>query len=58
MSQAHASKGKANQPEDEPVVEPVVTNTDAVDELLDEIDGVLEENAKGFVAAFVQKGGE
>lgn len=28
------------------------------DDLLDEIDGVLEENAEAFVAAYVQKGGE
>ena len=32
--------------------------TDAVEEILDEIDGVLEENAEEFVAAYVQKGGE
>lgn len=29
-----------------------------MDALLDEIDGVLEENAEEFVAAYVQKGGE
>jgi ubiquitin-like protein Pup len=28
------------------------------DDLLDEIDEVLEENAEEFVAAFVQKGGQ
>jgi len=28
------------------------------DELLDEIDAVLEENAEAFVNAYVQKGGE
>ena len=32
--------------------------TDDVDSLLDEIDGVLEENAEEFVRAYVQKGGE
>ena len=32
--------------------------TDDVDSLLDEIDGVLEENAEDFVKAYVQKGGE
>ena len=32
--------------------------TDDVDALLDEIDGVLEENAEEFVRAYVQKGGE
>ncbi|MCW2679740.1 MAG: ubiquitin-like protein Pup [Frankiales bacterium] len=32
--------------------------TDDVDDLLDEIDGVLEENAEDFVKAYVQKGGQ
>jgi len=31
---------------------------DGVDELLDEIDGVLEENAEEFVRGYVQKGGQ
>jgi ubiquitin-like protein Pup len=29
-----------------------------VDELLDEIDGVLEANAEDFIRGYVQKGGE
>ena len=29
-----------------------------VDSILDEIDGVLEENAEEFVKSFVQKGGQ
>lgn len=29
-----------------------------IDELLDEIDSVLEENAEEFVATYLQKGGE
>lgn len=29
-----------------------------IDDLLDEIDGVLEENAEDFVKSFVQKGGQ
>lgn len=28
------------------------------DELLDEIDGLLEENAEDFVKAYIQKGGQ
>ncbi|KGH48590.1 MULTISPECIES: ubiquitin-like protein Pup [Modestobacter] len=32
--------------------------TDDVDSILDEIDGVLEENAEEFVKSYVQKGGE
>ena len=33
-------------------------STVGVDDLLDEIDGVLESNAEEFVRAFVQKGGQ
>ena len=32
--------------------------TDDVDDMLDEIDGVLEENSEEFVRSFVQKGGQ
>ncbi|MEZ2371372.1 ubiquitin-like protein Pup [Arthrobacter sp. RCC_34] len=32
--------------------------TQGVDDLLDEIDGVLEQNAEEFVRGFVQKGGQ
>ncbi|MGF1666906.1 MAG: ubiquitin-like protein Pup [Acidimicrobiia bacterium] len=32
--------------------------TDDIDDLLDEIDSVLEENAEEFVRNYVQKGGE
>jgi ubiquitin-like protein Pup len=32
--------------------------TEDVDSLLDEIDGVLEENAEEFVRSYVQKGGQ
>lgn len=36
-----------------------VTDTTAgVDDLLDEIDGVLESNAEEFVRGFIQKGGQ
>lgn len=33
-------------------------NTEDLDNLLDEIDEVLEENAEEFVRSYVQKGGE
>ena len=42
-------------------VEQRVSATDLereLDELLDEVDAVLEENAEEFVKAYVQKGGE
>ena len=32
--------------------------TEGVDDLLDEIDGVLENNAEEFVRGFIQKGGQ
>lgn len=31
---------------------------DGIDDILDEIDGVLESNAEEFVRSFVQKGGQ
>ncbi|MCC9145430.1 MULTISPECIES: ubiquitin-like protein Pup [unclassified Arthrobacter] len=34
------------------------TETEGVDDLLDEIDGVLESNAEEFVRGFIQKGGQ
>ncbi len=43
------------------VEEPVVQGeelTERIDDLLDEIDSVLEENAEEFVKNYVQKGGE
>lgn len=43
----------------EPKVDPEAqAKVAAMDELLDEIDAVLEENAQEFVAGYVQKGGE
>lgn len=33
-------------------------STEGLDDLLDEIDGVLESNAEEFVRGFVQKGGQ
>ena len=32
--------------------------SDEIDDMLDEIDGVLESNADDFVKSYVQKGGE
>lgn len=33
-------------------------NTQGTDDLLDEIDGLLEDNAEEFVNSYVQKGGQ
>ena len=41
-----------------PVSERAARLRDDLDNLLDEIDGVLEENAEEFVKNYVQKGGE
>ena len=35
-----------------------IESTEKIDDLLDEIDSVLEENAEEFVKNYVQKGGE
>ena len=41
--------------EAKPVDQSLVTETD---DILDEIDGILEENAEEYVRGFVQKGGQ
>lgn len=57
-----SSRTEEEQVEDLPV--PPATSaapqaaTSGVDDLLDEIDGVLESNAEEFVRGFVQKGGQ
>jgi len=44
---------------EEPTPPPAaVASTDALDALLDEIDGSLQINAEQFVRSFVQKGGQ
>lgn len=52
---------RAKQESDEEVVDTQpaeVVDTSDIDDLLDEIDEVLEENAEEFVKNYVQKGGE
>ena len=52
---------KAKQTEEEEVRAEETTeavDTSEVDDLLDEIDEVLEENAEEFVKNYVQKGGQ
>jgi prokaryotic ubiquitin-like protein Pup len=58
-------KKKAAPARTEEVVEDAPASTKSgeqikadLDDLLDEIDGVLEENAEEFVKSYVQKGGE
>ncbi len=64
--QSQSGKGRRDQETDEvaaPEVNPEVAErheqlTEDVDDLLDEIDSVLEENAEEFVRGYVQKGGQ
>ncbi len=58
-------KKKAAPPKQEEAVEEAPAKSESgekikaeLDDLLDEIDSVLEENAEEFVRGFVQKGGE
>ncbi len=57
--QDRARRGEREE-EAEEAVEAVESDvdTEAIDDLLDEIDSVLEENSEEFVKNYVQKGGE
>lgn len=57
--QVRKNKGKQSEEQDAAAetTAPEVDTSD-VDDLLDEIDGVLEENAEEFVKNYVQKGGQ
>ncbi|MGL3807197.1 ubiquitin-like protein Pup [Paeniglutamicibacter sp. R2-26] len=61
MTQEHFSARRTEetaQQEQEAVAAASTTQDAGVDDLLDEIDGVLEQNAEEFVRGFVQKGGQ
>lgn len=61
MTQEHFSARRTEetaQQEQEAVAASSTTQDAGVDDLLDEIDGVLEQNAEEFVRGFVQKGGQ
>lgn len=65
MAQEQVNKQKSKQTTQEDIEElqtPSQEHAEAVSDettdLLDEIDGVLEENAQEFVSSFVQKGGQ
>ena len=58
QKQRQTSRSDDSQVED---IEPTAAGEDLkaeLDDLLDEIDGVLETNAEEFVKNYVQKGGE
>jgi ubiquitin-like protein Pup len=65
MAERELKKKQAPAKQDEEVVEDVPTTSEKgdalkgeLDDLLDEIDEVLEQNAEEFVKGYVQKGGE
>jgi prokaryotic ubiquitin-like protein Pup len=61
MSDGGQVRKQRPKSEETEVEEPTTTegaDTSEVDDLLDEIDEVLEENAEEFVKNYVQKGGE
>ncbi|MDN6428538.1 MAG: ubiquitin-like protein Pup [Propionibacterium sp.] len=55
-TQVFAGAGGGEEPEDEGGQ--VQAQTSSIDDLLDQIDSVLENNAESFVQGFVQKGGQ
>lgn len=62
MSQEQVNKNESTPEEQEEVVEAKdLTNEELsqnVEDILDDIDDILEENAQEFVDQFIQKGGE
>ncbi|MBO0879876.1 MAG: ubiquitin-like protein Pup [Mycobacterium sp.] len=64
MAQEQIQRGGGGGDGDEPTAstpggqERLKEKKEEVDDLLDEIDDVLEENAEDFVRAYVQKGGQ
>ncbi|WP_311347700.1 ubiquitin-like protein Pup [Corynebacterium durum] len=55
---SHASGGGDDHNHDDTTAGQVSINTHGTDDLLDEIDGLLENNAEEFVRSYVQKGGQ
>lgn len=61
MSQEQVHRNKSEQPSEASVEAKDVKNEElasSTEDILDEIDGILEENAEEFVKAYVQKGGQ
>ena len=55
---SHASGGGDDHNHDDTAAGQVSINTHGTDDLLDEIDGLLENNAEEFVRSYVQNGGQ
>lgn len=60
MSQQDRSRSKraGDETAEEEAQIAATADTEEIDDLLDEIDSVLEENAEDFVKNYVQKGGQ
>lgn len=60
QQQIHGGSGDGNGSEDDGAFEAgrAQLNTSGTDDLLDEIDALLDNNAEEFVRSYVQKGGE
>lgn len=58
MKERIRKPAKDEQQADDAELETSEVDTSDVDDLLDEIDEVLEENAEEFVKNYVQKGGQ
>lgn len=65
MAEREQKRKTAPQRTDDEVVDEVPAGSESgekikaeLDDLLDEIDGVLEQNAEDFVKSYIQKGGE
>jgi ubiquitin-like protein Pup len=59
MTQEHHSAQRREETQEQEQEATAAAGQDAgVDDLLDEIDGVLEQNAEEFVRGFIQKGGQ
>ncbi|MCP4307246.1 MAG: ubiquitin-like protein Pup [bacterium] len=64
MTERERKGTRGSESESTETVEEIATDeqgeaiTDRIDDILDEIDTVLEENAEEFVKNYVQKGGE
>ncbi|MCZ9308660.1 ubiquitin-like protein Pup [Corynebacterium uberis] len=54
----HGGRDDDSEHDDVAAAGQVQINTQGTDALLDEIDGLLEDNAEEFVNSYVQKGGE
>jgi len=58
MSEYKQKQSQTSKVDEEIDEQPVTVETPEIDDLLDEIDDVLEENAQEFVEQYVQRGGE